>query len=326
MPFGISEEYIGLLLVVAVCLITVAIIEAHKGGFSSAHRPRNRDRPRSPDRPQPDQPEELQPQHPRQRVRYQGVQRDESPEAQDQPKQLQPQVHHPHHHQQPRQRVLSSEDFVRARLLPYSHISESTIATAQPVQEAFFQSSKLSYKGNTQDEKPRLCEKESEKFVYNKLKDKAKGQTEYKQYAAIVLFPEDDEEKFVFHPPVETDPNKLFVPLEKEFNNYIMARPNKRHRGTEHAEKIIMRNFESLKRKFKNNNNNNDPAKIILYTEIMSCSDCTKAIISGLSELAEREVRIEFFYTLPYDTEEEDTQTGNRKCLKDNNIIVKQIQ
>ena len=47
MLFGISEEYIGLLVVIAVCLIIVTIIAVHEGWFSTAPQratPRGRQR------------------------------------------------------------------------------------------------------------------------------------------------------------------------------------------------------------------------------------------------------------------------------------------
>ena len=92
MPLGISEEYIGLLVVIAVCLISVTIIAVHEGWFSTAP----------------------------QRATPRGRQRT-SPEVQDQPEQVQSTPHQPEglRQRRGRQRVRGSAEFMRYRLIPY---------------------------------------------------------------------------------------------------------------------------------------------------------------------------------------------------------------
>ena len=86
-----------------------------------------------------------------------------------------------------------------------------------------------------------------------------------------------------------------------------------------------MNNFKSLKKKFKSKNHK-DPVKIILYSWLMPCTDCTGAIISGLSRLAQKGVKVELYYTCDYDVEDKDTQTENRFQLEDSKISVDQIE
>ena len=307
MLFGISEEYIGLLLVIAVCLIIVTIIAVHEGWFNTAP----------------------------QRATPRGRQRT-SPEVQDQPEQVQSTPHQPEglRQRRGRQRVRGSAEFVRYRLLPYlldvysqgpelSGEVQPQRPSAQRESDTLpetHQSSEFVETSTTGRLYPDL-QFESAEFAEG-LQETSKGQTEHKQYAAIVLFTEDNEEAFEYAPPVEVNPEKPFVPQKEDFNNYIMARPNKSHGRTEHAERIIMNNFKSLKKKFKNKNHK-DPVKIILYSWLMPCTDCTRAIISGLSGLAQKGVKVELYYTCDYD--DRDTQTENRFRLEDSKISVDQI-
>ena len=283
MLFGISEEYIGLLLVLAVCLITVTIIAAHEGWFSTAPKkatPRNR----------------------------RGV----FPEVQTQPEQLQHTSLQPEGLRQRRghQRVQGSAEFVRHRLLPYLPREDPELTVG------------VQTTGPSAQREPYLV-RESAQVVVN-VQEKARRQTMRTQCAAIILFLEDDEESFEFDPPYEEHPEKLFVPQNKDFVNYIISKPNKSRGAAGHAERIIIRNFTSLKEAFQKKYKQ-DPVKILLYSELMPCTACTDAIINTLSQLAQR-VRVELHYAKPYQREQESIQSGSRDRLKQSRLSVHHTQ
>ena len=300
MLFGISEEYIGLLLVIAVCLITVTIIAVHEGWFSTAP----------------------------QRATPRGRQRT-SPEVQDQPEQVQRTPHQPEGLRQRRgpQRVRGSAEFVRYRLLPYlpredPELTEG-VQTAGP--SAQKESSTFLVSATHRDLYTQIstvgCKFEDTSKTFKNLQEDTRRQAVRTQRAAIVLFLEDDEDSFEYDPPYEENPKKLFVPQNDKFVNYIIARPNSSKGAAGHAERIIMRNFGSLERGFQAKNNNQHPAKILLYSELMPCKTCTDAIIKTLSQWAQR-VKVELNYSQPYYRETEHEERGNIDRLKQSGISV----
>lgn len=115
----------------------------------------------------------------------------------------------------------------------------------------------------------------------------------------------------------------FFPPGSELFSNYVVARP---HEG-KHAEEILLENFAVLWMKFneyyakKVEKNCGEPRYIILYSWLMPCSTCVKAIIDSLSHY--NSARVIIAYTLDWVLEQNNER--NRAVLKSKGITVQKV-
>lgn len=114
----------------------------------------------------------------------------------------------------------------------------------------------------------------------------------------------------------------FFPPGSEVFSNYIVARPHER----KHAEEILLDNFAVLWKKFNEyytevEENCGKPRYIILYSWLMPCSTCVKAIIDTLSHY--NSARVIVAYTLDWFLEQNNER--NRAVLKSKGITVQKV-
>ena len=147
------------------------------------------------------------------------------------------------------------------------------------------------------------------------------------QFATLMLLTAKETKKFAFsYKPSQSEgqpilyESETFSPKPKQFNNYIIARPDDIGDNTKHAEEVILENFDELWDAYENKNSNQTPASIILYSWIMPCEDCTEDIIKKLSN---RDIPVTIVYTIPWRKE---NPGKSRKRFKEKGISVKHVR
>ena len=167
------------------------------------------------------------------------------------------------------------------------------------------------------------------RFIVREVIPRAEGQKTSWQHVTLILLAQSETENlltFQFKPSknatLPIDSGKPFIPQKHEFNNYIVARPDQ-NIFSNHAEKIILDEFEDLLEAFRRKNKEH-PSSIILYSWIMPCTTCT---INIIHTLANRGFKVIVAYTIHYryDIESKEQQEANRERLKQAGVMVQHI-
>ena len=206
------------------------------------------------------------------------------------------------------------------------HPSDSITHLSYAMQKFSFADSQL--------HSPHLCESvptvKINQFIRRTVIDNLYQQKIRSQFAALILLTRSESwnistTKLMPFSNNMTNPGRSFMPEEKNFGNYIVARPDEASSGYSeytHAEVIIFRHLSNLLKAFKNLKHE-EPALVFLYSWITPCEECTKLIVKYAREM--QPARMIVAYTIDYWRDTEDAKSVNHHRLKENNIDVHQV-
>ena len=140
-----------------------------------------------------------------------------------------------------------------------------------------------------------------------------------KQFAILLLVTKEDLSdinQMKFHPhdsPITNNYNLSMPDNEKDYHNYIVARPrNDNH----HAEKEIFEHLDQLWKGFVQHNRGIPPKCFILYSWNFPCSKCTNLIISSFNKPLYKSVSVIIAATAKWDKEEHEVRHQNEEKMK----------
>ena len=142
-----------------------------------------------------------------------------------------------------------------------------------------------------------------------------------KQFAVLLLISEHelmDLDRIEFYPSHQplTSNTSLYMPvLEREFRNYIVARPQRK--GLYHAEDIIFEKLDQLWSGYLRNNGGVPPKCFILYTWNVPCSRCTDLIIRSFNEDQYKAVSVIVAATAWWKMEKRKVRLENEQKFRD---------
>jgi hypothetical protein len=167
-------------------------------------------------------------------------------------------------------------------------------------------------------------------FIRQAIVPKFKQQRRYdqKQFAVLLLATEKDlrdishcQMKFRPHdPPITNNLNLSMPDNEKEYRNYIVARPcNDNH----HAEKEIFDHLDQLWNGFMRHNDHGVPPKcFILYSWNFPCSKCTQLIIDSFNKPRYKSVSVIVAATAFWSEEEHEIRQQNEVKMRQEHFRV----
>lgn len=161
-----------------------------------------------------------------------------------------------------------------------------------------------------------------ENFIRHVIVPKFEQQRLYnyqKQFAVLLLATDKDlrnisQMKFCPHdPPIINNGNLSMPDNEKEYHNYIVARPrNDNH----HAEKEIFEHLDQLWNGFMRHNHGIPPKCFILYSWNFSCTKCTQLIIDSFNKPQYKSVSVIVAATAYWDKEEHEIRHQNEAKME----------
>ena len=144
-------------------------------------------------------------------------------------------------------------------------------------------------------------------------------QLDKKQFAVLLLVTEEDlgdirQMKFHPHdPPITNNCNLSMPDNEKDYHNYIVARPrNDNH----HAEKEIFEHLDQLWKGFMRHNHRIPPKCFILYSWNFPCTKCTQLIIDSFNKPLYKSVSVIVAATAKWDKEKHKIRHRNEKKME----------
>jgi hypothetical protein len=161
-------------------------------------------------------------------------------------------------------------------------------------------------------------------FIRQVIVPKFEQQRDYyhqqNQFAVLLLVTDEDlrdisQMKFHPHdPPITNNLNLSMPDNEKEYRNYIVARPcNDNH----HAEKEIFDHLDQLWNGFMRHNDHGVPPKcFILYSWNFPCSKCTQLIIDSFNKPRYKSVSVIVAATAFWGEEEHEIRHQNEAKMK----------
>ena len=102
------------------------------------------------------------------------------------------------------------------------------------------------------------------------------------QFVVLVLATDEDQMKFhPYDPPITNNGNLSMPDNEKQYYNYIVARPRN---DSHHAEKEILKHLDQLWNGFMRHSGKIPPKCFILYSWNFPCTKCTQLIIDSFNK------------------------------------------
>ena len=161
-----------------------------------------------------------------------------------------------------------------------------------------------------------------DQFTKERVFSTFKEQTKGKQFALLNFWSKNDcvtgLQSVEFSPSPQVDSSMPSMPLKRNYNNYIVARPSGKRQRKKHTERIEV---EYLYLNYHVKNKGQSLACIYLYSFLMPCINCANTITTTLGSPPFQNIPVVVTYTEPY----KESDATAMKILCENNIRVYQV-